>query len=248
VVAKLLRPDQVGDPRARGVLESEAHMLRRLAHPLLLRSFGSVLEGVRPHLVLEYVDGPRLSTLMRRYGVVAEQLLPLVLNLSSVLHYLGEEGVVHLDVKPRNVIMAGSPKLIDLSVARTLDGLRDLRSPVGTSAYMAPEQCDPARFGEIGPAADVWALGVTLFEGLARSLPFPDDGQPYPQLRHAPRPLPPRTHEPVAELIDRCLARAPSERPTAAQVGEALEPVVEALPQPSIGRFRPGAPLVTQEA
>src|ERR671914_292309 len=87
------------------------------------RSFGAQLGGERPHLVLEHIEGPRLSTLMRRYGMSLEQLLPLALNLCSVLHYLAHAGVVHLDVKPSNVIMGGEPRLIDLSIARTLDEL-----------------------------------------------------------------------------------------------------------------------------
>jgi eukaryotic-like serine/threonine-protein kinase len=151
VVAKLLRPDQTDDPSARRVLAGEAAMVARLAHPLLVRSFGADLDGRRPQLVLEYIEGPRLSTLIRRYGLILEQAVPLALNLCSVLHYLAEERVVHLDVKPRNIVMAGSPRLIDLSVARGVDELASLRGPVGTDAYMAPEQCDPARYGEIGP-------------------------------------------------------------------------------------------------
>jgi serine/threonine protein kinase len=68
----------------------------------------------------------------------------------ATTHYLRGEGVVHLDVKPTNVIMAGTPRLIDLSVEQ----LGEIIRPVGTDAYMAPEQCDPARFGELGPPAD----------------------------------------------------------------------------------------------
>jgi serine/threonine protein kinase len=241
VVAKLLRPDQSDTPAARRVLAAEARMLQRLAHPMLVRSFGAELEAERPHLVLELVEGPRLSTLIRRYGLILEQVLPLALNLSSVLHYLSKEGVVHLDVKPRNIIMAGSPRLIDLSVAREIDELRGLQSRVGTDAYMAPEQCDPECWGEIGPASDVWGLGVTVHEALTGELPYPRPSadQPYPQLVCGPRvadevPL-------VLEgLLASCLEPRPVDRPTAADLGDALEPVVDALPPPRIGRFRPG--------
>ena len=102
-------------------------MLRTLAHPMLLRSYGAQLGGERPHLVLEHIEGPRLSTLMRRYGMSLEQLLPLALNLCAVLHYLAHERVVHLDVKPSNIIMGGEPRLIDLSIARRLDELHELQ-------------------------------------------------------------------------------------------------------------------------
>ena len=136
-------------------------MLRALAHPMLLRSYGAQLGGERPHLVLEHIEGPRLSTLMRRYGLNLEQLLPLALNLCAVLHYLAHERVVHLDVKPSNIIMGGEPRLIDLSIARRLDELHELRSPVGTDLWMPPEQRDVERvrrdrpgFGRLGPRRD----------------------------------------------------------------------------------------------
>jgi serine/threonine protein kinase len=241
VVAKLLRPDQADDPAARRGLVAEARMLARLAHPLLVRSFGAELAGERPQLVLEFVEGPRLSTLIRRYGLIVEQVLPLALNLCSVLHYLAEERVVHLDVKPRNIIMAGSPRLIDLSVARRLDELRALRGHVGTDAYMAPEQCDPERWGAIGPASDVWGLGVTVHEAFTGELPYPrpSRGLAHPQLAHATTiadgvPLV------LQVLLLSCLEPRPTDRPTAAELGDALEPFVDALPPPRIGRFRPG--------
>jgi len=241
VVAKLLRPDQAEDPAARRVLETEARMLARLAHPLLVRSFGAELAAERPHLVLELVEGPRLSTLIRRYGLILEQVLPLALNICSVLHYLSKERVVHLDVKPRNIVMAGSPRLIDLSVARGFDELRMLRSHVGTDAYMAPEQCDPERWSEIGPASDVWGLGVTVHEAFTGELPYPRPtaDRPHPQLTYEPR-VAPAIPLVLEGLLVSCLEPRPSDRPTAAELGDALEPFVDALPPPRIGRFRPG--------
>ena len=243
VVAKVLRPDQADDDRSRASLLHEAHLLERLAHPLLVRPFGCFADAERPHLVLEFVEGPRLSTLIRRFGVVIEQALPLALNVSSVLHYLAQRGVVHLDVKPRNLIMAGAPRLIDLSVARELNRLGELSSPVGTDAYMAPEQCDHQLFSEIGPASDVWGLGVTLFEALTGALPYPRP-QPdlrYPQLTLEPAPPPEKLPIALQVLLLACLEREPANRPGAAQVGDALEPLVGALPAPRIGKFRPGA-------
>jgi serine/threonine protein kinase len=242
VVAKVIRPDQTGDAVARRTLAREAAMLERLAHPLLVRSFGSDADGPRPHLVLEFVEGPRLSTLIRRYGLILEQAVPLALNLCSVLHYLAEEGVVHLDVKPRNIIMAGSPRLIDLSVARGVGELGSLGGPIGTDAYMAPEQCDPNRCAEIGPPADIWGLGVTVHEAFTGVLPYPRPSHevPHPQLAHRPRMadgVPPK----LRPLLLSCLEPRPADRPRADELGDALEPFVAALPAPKIGRFRPGA-------
>jgi eukaryotic-like serine/threonine-protein kinase len=241
VVVKLLRPDQADDAGGRRVLADEARLLERLAHPLLVRSFGVDLDGPRPHLVLELVDGPRLSTLIRRYGLILEQVVPLALNLCSVLHYLAEEGVVHLDVKPRNIIMAGSPRLIDLSVAREIAALGSLRGPVGTDAYMAPEQCNPARYGEIGSPADVWGLGATVHEAFTGELPYPRPTRElsHPQLLCRPQPtdgVPPA----LTGLLMSCLEARPGDRPTAGELGDALEPFMDALPPPRIGRFRPG--------
>ncbi len=235
VVAKVLRPDYAEDT---GPLAAEATLLRQLAHPLVLRSFGAVLDGPRPHLVLEHVEGPRLSTLIRRYGLAIEQLLPIGLEVARLLRYLGAEGVVHLDIKPGNVIMDGRPRLIDLSVACRRDRLAALTSPVGTDPNMAPEQCDVARFGAIGPATDVWGLGATLYEALAGVPPFPPDGERFPQLRHAPAPLGKRVPRPLAALVGACLAPDPAARPTAEAVEAALEEQVAALPAPRIRRRR----------
>jgi serine/threonine protein kinase len=228
---KAVRDELVGDPGVLAGLQGEARMLARLAHPMLLRGFGGVLDGPRPHLVLELIEGPRLSTLIRRHGVDLEQLLPLALNLCSVLHYLAREGVVHLDVRPRNIIMGAEPRLIDLSIARDVSELALLRSPAGTDAYMAPEQRDVDRFGELGPAADVWGLGVTLYESIAG--PRPGRGA---------RPFDRRVPAPLASAVLSCLEPRPADRPTAGELGDALEPLVGALPAPRIGRFRPRRP------
>lgn len=243
VVVKVLRPRLADDPGTRAGLAGEVDVLGRLSHPVIVRAFAADLEHERPHLVLEFLDGPRLSTLARRYGIVVEQLLPLALQMCSAIHYMSGRGILHLDIKPRNIIMAGPPRLIDLSVARRLDQVGAIRSPVGTDAYMAPEQCDPDRFGLIGPPADVWGLGVTLYEALTARSPFPaGTGERFPQLSHEPAPFGDRRKVPpaVGEAVLSCLAEDPSARPTAAQLAEALEPLVDALPRPRLGLFRPG--------
>ena len=241
VVVKLLRPDRTDDPGALQGLRGEAALLERLAHPLLVRGFGAGLEGERPHVVLEFIEGPRLSTLNRRFGLSLEQVLPLALNLASVLHYLAVEQVVHLDVKPRNVVMGGSPRLIDLSVAMGFEQLAEIRRPVGTDAYMAPEQCDPEGFGTIGPPADVWGLGATIHETLTGAQPFARAaGERFPQLRAVPLPLPREVPPVLAAAVLACLEPRPEDRPTAGGLADALEPLAGALPPPRLGRFRPG--------
>jgi serine/threonine protein kinase len=245
VVAKMLRPDLTDDPSALAGLAAEAEKLERLQHPVIVRGFGAVLDGERPHIVLEHLEGPKLSTLLRKFGLSIEQLLPLALQLCSAAHYMALRDVVHLDVKPRNIIMTGPPRLIDLSVAKSPDELGAIQSPIGTDAYMAPEQCVPERFSSIGPPADVWGIGVTLYEVVARGLPFPqpevgNGAAPgrFPQVGGTPLPLPRKTPAEVADPILACLEQWPADRPTASELARELEPLVASLPRPRLGRFR----------
>jgi serine/threonine protein kinase len=229
VVAKVLRRHLVDDPRARAAMVAEADALTTLQHPVLVRSFGAVLDGDRPHLVLEFLDGPRLSTLIRKFGPLAsEQLVPLARQICSAIGFMASEGWVHLDVKPSNIVMTSSPRLIDLSVARRHADAKSIKRPVGTDAYMAPEQCEPARFPQIGPAADVWGLGVTLYEALAARKAFPPDGiSRFPQLRVSPPPLPEKAPPALAAAVRASLTDDPAARPTAAAFDESLEPLAE---------------------
>lgn len=230
LVAKVLRPDHATEPAALRDLEREAELLSRLAHPVVVRGFGAVLDGRFPHLVLEHLDGPTLDELLQSEGALAlEQLLPLGLHVASALHYLAAEGVVHLDVKPSNIVMGAPPRLIDLSVARTCEEASRLRTPIGTDAYMAPEQCEPD--GRLGPPADVFGLAATLYTALTGSRPFPPCEERFPQLTQRAPPLPRRTPRPLADALLAGLDPDPAARPTAAELAGRLEPLVAALPR-----------------
>jgi eukaryotic-like serine/threonine-protein kinase len=245
VVAKLVRPHLVADEHTLEGLRAEAEMLTRLDHPVILRGFGAVLYGARPHLVLEHLEGPRLSSLVRSHGPLSpEQLVPLALQLCSALHYLAAVGCVHLDLKPANTIMSAPPRLIDLSVALTAEDAARLERPIGTDAYMAPEQCDPDGRGPIGAPADVWGLGATLYRAATGCRPFadaePDSAEPlrrWPQLAREidPSPLPAE----VAAPILACLDSDPARRPLPAEAAEALEPVLRAQSKPRLSGLRP---------
>ena len=252
VVVKVVRPDQVDDPRSVPDLQREHAILDRLAHPMLVRTFGLVGTGRHPHLVMEHFEGPTLRKLIKSYGALPlEQLVPLAVQVCGVLHYLSTESVVHLDVKPSNIVMEAPPKLIDLSVARTHEAAARLTKHVGTRKYMSPEQCDPRRLGPVGAPADVWGAGATLYEAASGARPFdtpskgslPDDAPletRFPQLAEDPAPLPNRVPGPVAELVLGCLTRDPARRPAAAEVARAFEPLLDDIPtKPSLGRRRP---------
>jgi serine/threonine protein kinase len=232
LVAKVLRPDLAGDLAALRDLGREGEALARLAHPVIVRGFDAVVDSRHPHLLLEHLEGPTLRELIEREGAIAaEQALPLGLHLASALHYLAAEGMLHLDVKPENIVMGAPPRLIDFSVARPLAAAARMRGAVGTDAYMAPEQCDRAQ-GEIGPPADVFGLAATLHHAVGGRRPFPRrDGERFPQLTRDPEPLPRRVPRELGELLLAALAREPSARPTAAALAAGLEPLVAALPR-----------------
>jgi serine/threonine protein kinase len=239
LVAKLLRPELAGDEAALRELVREGEALRRLAHPVLVRGFDVVADGRVPHLLIEHLEGPTLRDLIVRDGALPlEQVLPIGLHVASALHYLAAEGMVHLDVKPDNVVMGAPPRLIDLSVARTVAAADRLRRPVGTDGYMAPEQCDAA-FGPIGPPADVFGLAATLHHAVSGERPFARDGtQRFPQLERGPAPLPRWVPGELAELLSGGLARRAADRPNAADLAAGLEPLVAALPRLVLGRRR----------
>jgi serine/threonine protein kinase len=239
VVVKVVRPDRVADEHSLRGLVREVEALATVNHPVVVRGLRHEPAGDRPHVVLEQVDGPRLSTLLRRHGPLHEQqYLPLAVEVASALHYLRRLGWTHLDVKPSNVIMGAPARLIDLSVARPVaDAARSRR--IGTDAYMSPEQCDPDRFGEPGFASDVWGLAATVFEAVAgyRAFDDPVDGD-YPQLVDDPYELPDRTPAEVAKILYAALDRDPAARPLPREVAEALEPVLDRQPPVRLAGFK----------
>ena len=137
--------------------------------------------------------------------------------MASALHYLSMEGIVHLDVKPDNIVMGIPPRLIDMSLARSLEDAREVRVPIGTNAYMPPEQCAPGEAGEIGSAGGRLGLAATLYHAVTGHTPFPeppksDEASPrerYPQLVEPPIPPDGRLSPDLAEPV----MAAPGEGP-----------------------------------
>lgn len=225
-VLKVLRPNVVEDTGARRSMEREGRLLARLQHPGLTRLFDKDAWGERPFLEIEYVEGPRLSTLIRRHGRLnPEQAFPLGRHMAATLHYLHAEGILHLDVKPSNIIMGPVPRLIDFSVARASARAHLTDGFVGTDAYMSPEQADPTLWSTIGPKSDTWGLGATLYHAVAKRVPHSRGRhettgiERFPQLVEAPAPLDPMRHSPgLSEVVMRTLSRDPAARPTVAEL------------------------------
>jgi serine/threonine protein kinase len=221
-IAKVLRPDLQDSARDRERLRREGELLQRFTHPHIVRGY-ETREGPELIVLLEALSGETLSHLIahRTRRMAVTEVAILGLQGASAIRYLHDEGWLHLDLKPSNVIIdAGFTKLIDLSLARP-PGRN--AAGIGTRPYLAPEQ---ARGGELGAAADVWGLGALLFETASGRPPFDSsDADPYPQLRdRAPsirsvRRLP----RGLGQLIDSCLAPRPDERPLVQSVLETLE-------------------------
>lgn len=170
-VIKTVRSDRRDEKLLRERLLREGGWLREFTHPHLTRAY-ETFESPEPLVVLETLTGETLSHLVhrlrRRPGAADVALLGV--QLCSAIHYLHGRGLLHLDVKPSNVVVdCGHAKVLDLSVARPPG---PAPAGVGTRGYLAPEQ---ARGGPLTAAADVWGIGITLFEVACGDVPFARD-------------------------------------------------------------------------
>ena len=242
-VLKVLRPEFASDDRARRQMAKEGELLASLQHPGLTRVFGLESDGERPFVELEHVEGPRLSTLVRRHGRLnPEQAFPLGRQVAATLAFLHGEGILHLDVKPSNIIMGPTPALIDLSVARRIERGPLVNGYIGTDAYMSPEQADPGRWASVGPKSDSWGLGATFYYALAKRLPYPSGRhaatgpERFPQLVSPPATLDPIRHSPpLVELIMQTLDPSPEGRPTAGELFDRFDELAE---RAGVGKVR----------
>jgi serine/threonine protein kinase len=214
-VAKVLRPDRRTSKRARARLVREGDILLGLAHPHLVRAYESFETRTVGHVVvLETLQGETLSHLIRRSprGLSAVDVCHLGLHLASAVGYLHRHDVVHLDLKPSNVIAhAGMAKVIDLSLARPPG---PVPVGVGTREYLSPEQ---ARGGEARSASDVWGIGATLYAAATGKRPFEAMAEGYQQLQRRASPVAeirPRYPREIRAALDACMEPDPADRPT----------------------------------
>lgn len=229
-IAKTLRPERATDERAICWLRNEGVLLTQFSHPHLVRGYEIVRnhDPDRPVVVTETLPGSTLSYLIAEHGALAPlDAAVLGMQLCSALTYLHGHNWVHLDVKPSNVVEAcGRAVLLDLSLVCRVGE----RSSAGTFDYLSPEQAAGER---MTPAADVWGLGVTLYESLCGTTPWAEDSHRqrsdggsryYPQRERPAAPLHTHRDLPAAlsQLVDACLAPDPKDRPSIAEVSARL--------------------------
>ncbi len=210
------------DERATRDLEREARALATLSGPGLVRLLGKGVHQGRGYLELQLVEGPALTRgLWERAGAPGERPFgerwPAVHDAFAVLvdtlRRVHSAGIVHRDLKPSNILLGrGGPVLLDLGLARGVDGSlqRSLSGVVGTPGYMAPELIAGTR---VTPAADLFALGVLLYEALTGALPYSTDlGLALLEVRRGP-PAMPAVPAALQGLIRQLLHPAADHRP-----------------------------------
>ena len=244
VAIKVLSSHRSREPDAQARLLLEARTVNQVAHPNIVDIFAvGQLDNGRYYLVMELLEGPSLAELLRSCGPLpAAQLLPLFEQLCSALEAAHRCGFVHRDLKPDNVIVLDGPspivKVLDFGITMVC-GAEERNTRVGfvigTPEYMAPEQC---RGAVADRRADVYALGVILYELLVGQRPF--SGSPLSVLRRQIEdpPPPPSAHVAVParleSLILSALSKSPEDRPQSAAAF--IEAFRRALPAT---RYRP---------
>lgn len=220
VAVKVLRAGVPGGQRARARFLTEAAAARRVTSGHVARLLDADIGGDRPYIVSEYIDGPTLQDVVADEGpLTGARLRRVAVRTAMALAEIHRAGVVHRDVKPGNVVLGpGGAKVIDFGIARVLDDASApiTTSPIGTPAYMAPEQIegDP-----IGPAADVFAWASTMTYAATGRPPFGTDPAPAVLRRIADRePDLDGLSADLHDIVARCLAKDPETRPTAADV------------------------------
>lgn len=242
VAIKVLRKDYSGDPSFRRRFHQEAKAAANLSHSNIVTIHDFGLYADQLFIVMEYVPGIDLKSLMKQRGHVSiPEAIQLITQACDGIGYAHRAGLVHCDVKPQNMLVApdGRLKVLDFGIARALATISpDEKSDVvwGSPQYFAPEQA--AGYAP-SPASDVYSLGVVLYEMVAGRLPFiGKTAEELADLHRQALPPSPRKFNPsiplaLEQIILKALAKEPAARyRSAEQLGRALE-TVQNLPSPS---------------
>ncbi|MGC9478913.1 serine/threonine-protein kinase [Streptomyces sp. WG4] len=217
VAVKVVHASYAKDPEFRGRFRQEVAAARRVSGAFTAPVVDADPDAGRPWMATLYIPGPTLSEQVKRNGPMdPAQLRRLMAGLAEALRDIHRVGVVHRDLKPSNVLLAeDGPKVIDFGISRPKDS--ELRTEtgklIGTPPFMAPEQFRRPR--EVGPAADVFALGSLMVHAATGRGPF-DSDSPYVVAYQVVHDEPDLTGVPesLAPLVLRCLAKEPGDRPT----------------------------------
>jgi serine/threonine protein kinase len=221
VAVKLFRGDAAEELQRH---EAEMRTLARLDHPSLVTVYDAGEEDGQPYLVMQLVEGDTLADELGRGPLGPERTARYGAALADALAYVHEQGFVHRDVKPANVLIAadGRVHLADFGIARLVDSAHVTRTGdvLGTPAYFAPEQVSG---DAVGPAADVYALGLMLLECLTGRRPFEGTAMEVAMARLNRDPeLPATVPAQWQDLLRAMTARAVAGRITATQAADAL--------------------------
>jgi serine/threonine protein kinase len=227
VALKMIRDGALASAEQVVRFRAEAEAVARLQHPNIVQIYDIGQHNNLPYFSLEFVSGGSLADKLRRGSLSTQHAAQLVATLAGAIHYAHERGVVHRDLKPANVLLTadGTAKITDFGLAKRLDddlGLTQSEAILGTPAYMAPEQAW-GRSKEVGPAADIHALGAILYELLTGRPPFRGTRQEiYDQIRFE-NPVRPTYERPeipldLEAICLKCLAKKPDQRYANAQV------------------------------
>lgn len=261
VAIKVLLAHLAHDPETSSRFTQEARLIASLRHPAIVQLLDFDTQDDQFYMVMEYLAGGSLKDRLAQRKTVAAPFSPaealaLLRPLAAALDYAHAAGAVHRDIKPANILCTadGQAVISDFGVARILSesaGLSVAGHIVGTPAYMAPEQ---AGGGPVTAAADLYALGVVLYQMLTGQTPFSGDSLSSVLMQHlhtpppAPRTLNPRLSPAVEAVLLQALAKAPTDRfSSAARLLDALEAALHSQPAPvSEADFQAGATLAEE--
>ncbi len=231
VAIKVIRPDLAEDPDFRARFAREVAAARKVSGIFTASVVDADLDGPVPWLATSYVAGPSLSAMVASRGPMpTASVLALAAGLAEGLAAIHSSGVVHRDLKPANVLLAeDGPRLIDFGISRSLEAvaLTCTGMVVGSPGFMSPEQADGR---EVGPPSDIFSLGAVLAFAATGQGPFGEGTTPALLYRVVcTQPHTSGLPGEIRPVIERCLAKDPRSRPTAAQL---LAELSAALPFP----------------